>query len=117
LSSEFTLFTVFGQLGLDPNTTSLIATGIYDIVNVSLITDNVTYKPPNCSKMLATLPAIFLVDSVGRRPVLISGAAGCLICLSILSPMITAYGKDWAAHVVAARIAIGRCAVITHRIC
>jgi MFS family permease len=80
---------IFGQLGLDPNTTSLIATGIYDIVN-----------------MLATLPAIFLVDSVGRRPVLISGAAGCLICLSILSPMITAYGKDWAAHVVAARIAI-----------
>ncbi|KAG1812055.1 general substrate transporter [Suillus subaureus] len=81
--------TVFGQLGLDPNTTSLIATGVYGIVN-----------------MLATLPAIALVDSVGRRPVLISGAAGCLICLAIVSIIITVYGKDWPAHAAAARIAI-----------
>ncbi|KAG1777773.1 general substrate transporter [Suillus placidus] len=81
--------TLFGQLGLDPNTTSLIGTGVYGIVN-----------------MLGTLPAIVLVDSVGRRPVLISGAAGCFICLAIVSSLITVYGKDWPAHVVAARIAI-----------
>lgn len=80
---------LFGQLGLDPDTTSLIATGVYGIV-----------------KMLATLPAIVLVDSVGRRPVLISGAAGCLICLAIVSSMVTVYGKNWPAHVVAAHIAI-----------
>lgn len=80
---------VFGQLGLDANTTSLIATGVYGIVN-----------------MLATLPAIFLVDSMGRRPMLISGAAGCLICVAVVSSIITMYGKDWSVHVVAARIAI-----------
>lgn len=80
---------IFGQLGLDLNTTSLIATGVCGILN-----------------MLATLPAIALVDSVGRRPVLISGAAGCLICLAVVSTIITVYGKDWPAHVVAARIAI-----------
>ncbi|KAG1870236.1 general substrate transporter [Suillus subalutaceus] len=80
---------IFHQLGLDPNTTSVIATGVSGIVN-----------------MLATLPAIALVDSVGRRPVFISGAAGCLICLTIASTIITVYGKDWPAHVVAARIVI-----------
>lgn len=68
-------------------------------------------------KMLATLPAIVLVDSVGRRPVLISGAAGCSICLAIVSSLVTMYGRDWPAHVIAARIAIGRCAVITYRTC
>ncbi|KAG2366316.1 major facilitator superfamily domain-containing protein [Suillus spraguei] len=46
---------VFSQHGLDPNTTSLIATGVYGIVS-----------------MFATFPAIILVDNMGRRPVLIS---------------------------------------------
>ena len=32
--------TVFGQLGLNPNTTSLLATGVYGIVNVSLSTSS-----------------------------------------------------------------------------
>ncbi|KAG1862753.1 D-xylose-proton symporter [Suillus subalutaceus] len=81
--------TIFGQLGLDPNTTSLFATGVFGIVN-----------------MLATLPAIVLLDSLGRRPLLISGAAGCFICLAIVGSLVTVYGKDWEAHAVAARIAI-----------
>lgn len=70
-----------------------------------------------CSKILATLLAIVLVDRVGRRPVLISGAAGCLICLAIIGSIVTIYGKDWPAHVVAAQIAIGGCAVITYGTC
>jgi len=81
--------TIFSQLGLNPITTSLLATGAYGIVNI-----------------LATLLAIVLVDRVGRRPVLISGAAGCLICLAIIGSIVTIYGKDWPAHVVAAQIAI-----------
>ncbi|KAG2135494.1 D-xylose-proton symporter [Suillus clintonianus] len=81
--------TIFGQLGLDPNTTSLFATGVYGIVN-----------------MLSTLPAIILLDKVGRRPLLISGAAGCFTCLAIVGSLVTVYGKDWPAHAVAARIAI-----------
>ncbi|KAG2154370.1 D-xylose-proton symporter [Suillus bovinus] len=81
---------IFRQLGLNPNTTTfLIATGAYSIVHT-----------------LATLPAIFLVDSVGRRLILISGAAGCLICLAIVSSIANVYGKDWPAHLVSARIAI-----------
>lgn len=81
--------TIFGQLGLDPNTTSLFATGVYGIVN-----------------MLATLPAIVLLDSLGRRPLLMSGAAGCFTCLAIVGSLVTVYGKDWPAHAIAARIAI-----------
>ncbi|KAI9571211.1 general substrate transporter [Boletus coccyginus] len=52
--------TIFGQLGLDPNTTSLLATGVFGIVNT-----------------LSTLPAVIFLDSVGRRPLLMWGAAGC----------------------------------------
>ncbi|OJA19627.1 hypothetical protein AZE42_03853 [Rhizopogon vesiculosus] len=81
--------TIFGQLGLNPNTTSLLATGVYGVVN-----------------MLATLPAVILLDSVGRRPLLISGAAGCLTCLVVVGALVTAYGRDWSAHEVAARTAI-----------
>jgi MFS family permease len=81
--------TIFGQLGLDPNTTSLFATGVYGIVN-----------------MLSTLPAIVLLDSLGRRPLLISGAAGCFTCLAIVGSLVTAYGKDWQVHAGAARVAI-----------
>ncbi|KAG1752876.1 general substrate transporter [Suillus lakei] len=80
---------IFGQLGIEANTSSLIATGVYGIVN-----------------MLATLPAIVLVDNVGRRPLLISGAAGCFTCLAIVGSIVTVYGKDWPAHVVAARTVI-----------
>jgi len=67
--------------------------------------------------MLSTLPAIVLLDSVGRRPLLISGAAGCFTCLAIVGSLVTAYGEDWQVHAVAARVAIGRCTVITHRTC
>ncbi|KAG1900577.1 general substrate transporter [Suillus fuscotomentosus] len=81
--------TIFSQLGLNPDTTSLLANGAYGIVN-----------------MLANLLAIVLVDRVGRRPVLISGAAGCLLCLAIIGSIVTIYGKDWPAHVVAAHTAI-----------
>lgn len=31
---------VFGQLGLNPNTTSLLATGVFGIVNVSHVSDS-----------------------------------------------------------------------------
>lgn len=62
--------------------------------------------------MLATLPAIVLLDSVGRRPLLISGAAGCFTCLAIVGSLVTVYGKDWPAHAVAARTAIGKCTMI-----
>ncbi|KAH7888933.1 general substrate transporter [Phlebopus sp. FC_14] len=81
--------TIFGQLGLNPNTTSLLATGVYGIVN-----------------SLSTLPAVVLLDSVGRRPLLMCGSAGCFVSLIIVGSLIAVYGTDWPAHTTAGRVAI-----------
>ncbi|KAF9241825.1 general substrate transporter [Melanogaster broomeanus] len=79
--------TIFGQLGLNPNTTSLLATGVYGIT-------------------LSTLPAVVLLDTVGRRPLLMWGAAGCFVSLMIVGSLVAAFGDDWPAHPTAGRVAI-----------
>ncbi|KAI6166041.1 general substrate transporter [Pisolithus thermaeus] len=81
--------TIFGQLGLNPNTTSLLATGLYGILNT-----------------LGTFPAIVLLDSVGRRPLLMSGALGCCTALLIVGSLVAAFGNDWPGHPSAGRAAI-----------
>ncbi|KAL3442745.1 general substrate transporter [Aspergillus insuetus] len=69
--------TIFGQLGLDGNTTSLLATGVYGIVNC-----------------LSTLPALFFIDKVGRRVLLMAGATGTCISLVIVGAIVGAYGSS-----------------------
>jgi MFS family permease len=66
--------TIFGQLGLSGNTTSLLATGVYGIINT-----------------LSTLPALFLIDKVGRRPLLMVGAIGTFVSLIIVGSVIAAF--------------------------
>ncbi|KAH8426455.1 sugar porter family MFS transporter [Aspergillus melleus] len=73
--------TIFAQLGLDGNTTSLLATGVYGIVNC-----------------LSTLPALFLIDKIGRRVLLMSGALGTCVSLVIVGAIIGAYGADLVHH-------------------
>ncbi|KAJ5864690.1 uncharacterized protein N7529_006606 [Penicillium soppii] len=68
--------TIFAQLGLDGNTTSLLATGVYGIVNC-----------------LSTLPALFFIDKVGRRPLLMAGATGTCISLAIVGGILGGYGS------------------------
>ncbi|KAI5991744.1 general substrate transporter [Pisolithus orientalis] len=87
-------------LGLNPNTTSLLATGLYGILNACDKT------PGFSSDTLGTLPAIMLLDSVGRRPLLMSGALGCCAALLIVGSLIAAFGNDWPAHPSADRAAI-----------
>ncbi|KAJ5377437.1 uncharacterized protein N7496_004846 [Penicillium cataractarum] len=73
--------TIFGQLGLDGNTTSLLATGVYGIVNC-----------------LSTLPALFFIDKIGRRPLLMAGATGTCISLVIVGGILGAYGSHLMDH-------------------
>lgn len=73
--------TIFAQLGLDGNTTSLLATGVYGIVNC-----------------LSTLPALFFIDRVGRRPLLMAGAAGTCISLVIVGGILGGFGSSLASN-------------------
>ncbi|CZR67022.1 probable transporter (major facilitator superfamily) [Phialocephala subalpina] len=73
--------TIFAQLGLDGNTTTLLATGVYGIVNT-----------------LSTLPALFLIDKVGRRPLLMCGAFGTMVSLVIVAGIIGSYGDELVNH-------------------
>lgn len=72
--------TIFGQLGLSSKTTSLLATGVYGIVN-----------------SLSTLPALFLIDRVGRRFLLMAGALGTFVSLIIVAGMVGGFDGDNAA--------------------
>ncbi|KAF9227144.1 general substrate transporter [Gyrodon lividus] len=81
--------TIFSRLGLDPTTTSLLATGVFGIVNT-----------------LATLPAVVLVDTVGRRPLLMWGAAGCFVSLVMVGSLIALFSDNWPAHTIAGYAAI-----------
>lgn len=53
------------------------------------------YGIVNC---LSTLPALFLIDKVGRRVLLMSGAVGTGISLVIVGAIIGAYKSDLINH-------------------
>ncbi|KAJ5759672.1 hypothetical protein N7520_006828 [Penicillium odoratum] len=73
--------TIFAQLGLSGNTTSLLATGACGIVNC-----------------LSTLPALFFIDKVGRRVLLMAGATGTCISLAIVGGTLGGYGSSLPDH-------------------
>lgn len=68
--------TILGQAGLQGNSTTMIGTGVYGIVN-----------------FVATIPVVLVVDKVGRRPLLIIGAAGCLVCHLIVASLLAGYNE------------------------
>ncbi|KAK7949388.1 uncharacterized protein PG986_010274 [Apiospora aurea] len=80
---------IFSQLGLSGGTTGLLATGVYGIVNT-----------------LSTLPALFLIDKVGRRPLLMSGAAGTCLSLVIVGGILGGYGDTLPAHPAAGWVGV-----------
>lgn len=82
--------TMFGQLGLSGKTSGLLATGVYGIVNT-----------------LSTLPALFQIDRIGRRPLLMGGAAGTFISLVIVGGIIGGYGSSLPSHPAAGWVGIG----------
>ena len=72
---------IFAALGMSSNTTSLLATGVVGI-----------------AMLLATIPAVLYIDKVGRKPVLLVGAAGMAACHFIIAAIFGQFGNSWASH-------------------
>ncbi|EAQ83441.1 hypothetical protein CHGG_09845 [Chaetomium globosum CBS 148.51] len=70
---------IFEQLGLDLNTTSLLATGVVGIV-----------------MFVATIPSVLWIDRVGRKPVLTIGAIGMATCHIIIAILVAKNIDNWA---------------------
>ncbi|KAL3481200.1 general substrate transporter [Aspergillus californicus] len=72
---------IFAQLGMSNNTTSLLATGVVGI-----------------AIFLATIPAVIWVDRLGRKPVLIVGAIGMASCQFIIAGIFAENENQWDSH-------------------
>jgi MFS family permease len=81
--------TIFQQLGLTNNTTSLLATGVVGI-----------------AMFIATIPAVLWIDRVGRKPVLITGAIGMATCHIIIAILFAKNANQWHEQVAAGWAAV-----------
>ncbi|KAL4995773.1 general substrate transporter [Aspergillus recurvatus] len=73
--------TIFEQLGMSSNTTSLLATGVVGV-----------------AMFLATIPAVIWVDNVGRKPILVIGAIGMATCHFIIAGIFAENETQWESH-------------------
>ena len=80
---------MFSQLGISSNTTSLLATGVVGIVI-----------------FLATILAVLYVDRLGRKFTLIAGALGVATCHIIVAIILAVCEDDWPKHKAAGWAAI-----------
>ncbi|KAI0380293.1 general substrate transporter [Hypomontagnella monticulosa] len=81
--------TIFKQLGMTDNTTSLLATGVVGIV-----------------MFIFTIPAVLYIDRVGRKPVLTIGAIGMAICHIIIAVIVAKNSNQWATQAAAGWAAV-----------
>ena len=81
--------TIFKEIGLTGNTSSLLATGVVGIVN-----------------FLLTIPAVLFVDNFGRKPMLAWGEANMAISHAVVAAIIAVYGQEFTTHKAAANGAI-----------
>jgi MFS family permease len=75
---------IFRSLGLTNSTTSLLATGITGVLNV-----------------LTTIPAVLVIDRVGRKPLLYCGSIGMMTTMIILAILVSQFQHDWVTHAAA----------------
>ncbi len=74
---------VFEDLGLTGGTTALLATGVTGVVF-----------------FVSTLPAMLIIDKVGRKPMLIAGSIAMWIFMVIPAIIVAKFRHDWPSHVV-----------------
>ncbi|KAJ5106608.1 hypothetical protein N7456_003283 [Penicillium angulare] len=80
---------IFQSLGVTSGTTSLLATGVVGIINV-----------------LATIPAILIIDKVGRKPLLLAGSIGMFCSMIIVAVIVAKFQHDWEHHATAGWAAV-----------
>ncbi|KAI7544124.1 putative MFS monosaccharide transporter [Hortaea werneckii] len=71
---------IFAGVGLNGNTTSLLASGVVGIV-----------------MFLATIPAVLYVDNFGRKTILITGGIGMAVSHFIVAGLTGQYGDIWTS--------------------
>ncbi|KAJ5376002.1 hypothetical protein N7509_012888 [Penicillium cosmopolitanum] len=80
---------IFQSLGLTSGTVSLLATGVVGIINV-----------------LATIPAIMIIDKVGRKPILLTGSFGMFCSMIIVAVIVAKCQHDWEQRAAAGWAAV-----------
>jgi sugar porter (SP) family MFS transporter len=80
---------VFVSVGLTGGTTALLATGVTGVVF-----------------FVSTLPAMVIIDKVGRKPMLLVGSTVMLICMVLAGILIAKFRHDWVANSVAGWICV-----------
>ncbi len=86
---------IFQSLGLTSSTISLLASGVIGIINVA-----------------TTVPAIYFIDKIGRKPLMMAGSVGMCICELIIGILVATCGHDWTAHAAAGWAAVGKSPLI-----
>jgi MFS family permease len=90
---------IFQNLGLTSNKSSLLATGITGIINVATSKCHYTgILDVNKSDFLIALPALLIIDRVGRRPLLFAASAGMLATMVVTGGIASKYSNDWSAN-------------------
>lgn len=80
---------VFQSLGLTGGTQALLATGV-----------------TGCMFFVCTLPAMAVIDKVGRKPMLICGSLVMLISMVIPAVIVAKFQHDWPSHTAAGWTAV-----------
>lgn len=82
---------IFQSLSLTSSTTSLLATGVIGVID-----------------FLTTIPAIAVIDKVGRKPLMVTGSVGMAIRHPIIGIIVATCRNGWSAHIVAGWVAVGK---------
>lgn len=56
--------------------------------------------------MATTIPAIYYIDRVGRKPLLLAGSAGMAICQLVIGVIVATCAHDWSQYVAAGWTAV-----------
>ncbi|KAL7816864.1 general substrate transporter [Trichoderma aethiopicum] len=80
---------IFITLGLTGGTTALLATGVTGVVF-----------------LVSTVPAMLIIDKVGRKPMLLVGSIVMAVSMVIVGIIVAKFGHDWPHHVAAGWIAV-----------